>query len=418
MGQRSCKEAKTRTSSPKKLSKIASKLFSSSSPSSSSSSSQPPPTKSTPDIPNHLLCPLSLRLMKDPVLITKVNKAGLAVREGDTVDRCALQKMSSWDDDAVEFVANGNIREAVLDFECNKIADSTPVDALTDDALPCTVANVLQRICLATEDSDEVERAKSLAAQPTRPHLRALVSSLARLKKSQEQKRIADLDVRQKHGKCAHCEDNQKQLFVKTLTGKTLTISGSNAMPIACLKVKIWDKEGIPLDQQRLIIAGKQCEDSQPLSFYWPHKDEPTFHLVLRLRGGMMHESTTGEKPHVSSLSVIHSAGGDAIDVPLTEDDIVDEQHLFAAIVRGAILQLAAFPNSFDLEYSPLESASSRRMQHIVGADSLPEPRVRIDPRGRRIVMPDSMLDREVIVVQREGGDASGREGGRKGSEV
>ena len=75
------------------------------------------------------------------------------------------------------------------------------------------------------------------------------------------------------------------QLFVKTLTGKTVSIEVEEGESIEDVKAKIAEKEGIPPEQQRLIFGGQQLQDAKTLGDY-DVGDDATLHLVLRLRGG------------------------------------------------------------------------------------------------------------------------------------
>jgi ubiquitin len=101
----------------------------------------------------------------------------------------------------------------------------------------------------------------------------------------------------------------EMRIFIRTLTGRNIPINVSLNMTVDKLNQLVYDVDGIPPEQQRFIFAGRQFEDGKLLSYYQVSNGS-IVHLVLRLRGGMFHLSSTGEG--VSSLP-----GDDVSSLPM-----------------------------------------------------------------------------------------------------
>lgn len=139
------------------------------------------------------------------------------------------------------------------------------------------------------------------------------------------------------------------KIFIKTMSGKTIDFDMNILDTVDSLHRFISEREGVPIDQQRLIFASKQLESGHFLSDY-NIKNGACVHLVLRLRGGMHHESSNG------GVAVVQQA--ESVDTLLNS---IEKKH--DKTERNLMIELLMKSLTTDEEFDLIDMADTFRVE-------------------------------------------------------
>ena len=96
---------------------------------------------------------------------------------------------------------------------------------------------------------------------------------------------LVTCELRSPLGNTSHVSPASAQIFIKTLTGRKQAFNFEPENQVLAVKQALQEKEGIQVDQIRLIHSGKQLADDKTLESYNIGAGA-TIHMVLQLRGG------------------------------------------------------------------------------------------------------------------------------------
>lgn len=202
------------------------------------------------------------------------------------------------------------------------------------------------------------------------------------------------------------------QLFVKTMTGKTVSIEVEEGESIEDVKAKISEKEGIPPEQQRLIFGGQQLEDAKTLEDYGVGDDD-TFHLVLRLRGGLkqLWKKITGHASfEVDESFVIDEIFDDVSDDEREVMNMFVEQSIRAQEMEQAVAEEKEKPvrGFYRICNVPTRQCDDSPLENIEHPDRITSRKHSVFGHQGKMIHTDGKKDTKLTKVYKRG-DNSGK---------